>query len=53
MSRLHENAQLSIENPRASRALKQALDTGFIWFISLAQPHLDTLVTFGPGKCKF
>ena len=32
-----ENAYLRVKNPRASRALRQALDPGHYWLASLAQ----------------
>ena len=42
-----ENAYLSIKNPKASRALKQALDPGRRMLASLAQLRFATLATFG------
>ena len=42
-----ENAYLSIKNPKASRALKQALDPGHKLLASLAQLCFATSATFG------
>ena len=42
-----ENAYLSIKNPKASRALKWALDPGHRMLASLAQLRFATSATFG------
>ena len=42
-----ENAYLSIKNPKASRALKQALDPGRRMLASLARLLFAMLATFG------
>ena len=42
-----ENAKLSIKNPKASRALKQALDPGRRMLISLARLRFAMSATFG------
>ena len=42
-----ENAYLSIKNPKASRALKQALDTGCRMLASLVRLRFATSATFG------
>ena len=42
-----ENAYLSIKNPKASRALKRALDPGRKLLTSLAQLHFTMSATFG------
>ena len=42
-----ENAYLSIKNPKASRALKRALDPGRRMLASLARLHFATSATFG------
>ena len=42
-----ENAYLSIKNPKASRALKRALDPGRRMLASLAQLRFATSATFG------
>ena len=42
-----ENAYLSIKNPKASRALKWALDPGRKLLASLAQLRFATSATFG------
>ena len=42
-----ENAYLSIKNPKASRALKRALDPGHRMLASLAQLRFTTSATFG------
>ena len=42
-----ENAYLSIKNPKASRALKRALDPGRKLLASLARLHFATSTTFG------
>ena len=42
-----ENAYLSIKNPKASRALKQALDRGCRMLASLARLRFAMLATFG------
>ena len=42
-----ENAYLSIKNPKASRALKQALDPGRRMLASLARLRFATSATFG------
>ena len=42
-----ENAYLSIKNPKASRALKWALDPGHRMLALLAQLHFATSATFG------
>ena len=42
-----ENAYLSIKNPKASRALKQALDPGRRMLTSLARLRFTTSATFG------
>ena len=41
-----ENAYLSIKNPKASRALKQALDPGHKLLASLARLRFATSATF-------
>ena len=47
VSRMCENAYLSIKNPKASRALKRALDPGRRLLASLARLRFTTLATFG------
>ena len=47
VSRMCENAYLSIKNPKASRALKQALDPGRRMLASLARLCFATSATFG------
>ena len=47
VSRMCENAYLSIKNPKASRALKRALDPGGILLASLARLRFATSATFG------
>ena len=42
-----ENAYLSIKNPKASRALKRALDPGRKLLASLAQLRFATSAIFG------
>ena len=42
-----ENAYLSIKNPKASRALKRALDPGHNLLTSLTQLRFAMLATFG------
>ena len=42
-----ENAYLNIKNPKASRALKWALDPHRRLLASLARLHFATLATFG------
>ena len=42
-----ENAYLSIRNPKASRALKRALDPGRRMLASLARLRFATSATFG------
>ena len=42
-----ENAYLSIKNPKASRALKRALDPGHKLLASLTQLRFATSATFG------
>ena len=42
-----ENAYLSIKNPKASRALKRALDPGRILLTLLARFRFATSATFG------
>ena len=42
-----ENAYLSIKNPKASRALKQALDPGRRMLASLTRLRLAMSATFG------
>ena len=42
-----ENAYLSIKNPKASRALKWALDPSCNLLASLVQLRFATLATFG------
>ena len=42
-----ENAYLSIKNPKASRALKRALDPGRRMLASLARLRFTTSATFG------
>ena len=42
-----ENAYLSIKNPKASRALKRALDPGVKLLASLARLRFATSATFG------
>ena len=42
-----ENAYLSIKNPKASRALKRALDPGRKLLASLTQLRFATSATFG------
>ena len=42
-----ENAYLSIKNPKASRALKRALDPSHKLLTSLAQLRFATSATFG------
>ena len=46
VSRICENAYLSIKNPKASRALKRALDPSRRMLASLAQLHFATSATF-------
>ena len=46
VSRMCENAYLSIKNPKASRALKQALDPGHRLLTSLARLRFATSATF-------
>ena len=46
VSRMCENACLSIKNPKACRTLKQVLDPGRRLLASLAQLHF-TMATFG------
>ena len=45
--RMRENAYLSIKNPKASRALKWALDPGRRMLASLARLRFATSATFG------
>ena len=47
VSRVWENAYLSIKNPKASRALKQALHPGCTLLTSLLWLHFATSATFG------
>ena len=47
VSRMWENAYLSIKNPKASRALKRALDPGRKLLALLAQLRFATSATFG------
>ena len=47
VSRMCENAYLSIKNPKASRALKRALDPGCRMLTSLARLCFATSATFG------
>ena len=47
VSRMCENAYLSIKNPKASRALKQAMDPGRRLLTSLARLRFATSATFG------
>ena len=47
VSRMCENAYLSIKNPKASRALKQALDPGCRMLALLVWLHFATSATFG------
>ena len=49
VSRMCENAYLSIKNPKASRARLRALDPGrrMLMLASLARLHFATLATFG------
>ena len=47
VSRMCENAYLSIKNPKASRALKRALDPGRKMLASLARLRFATSATFG------
>ena len=47
VSRMCENAYLSIKNPKDSRALKQALEPGCRLLTSLARLHFAMLATFG------
>ena len=47
VSRMCENAYLSIKNPKASRALKRALDPGDRLLASLTRLRFATLATFG------
>ena len=47
VSRMWENAYLSIKNPKASRALKWALDPSCKLFASLARLRFTTLGSFG------
>ena len=47
VSRMWENAYLSIKNPKASRALKWALDPGHKLLASLAQLSFAMSATFG------
>ena len=44
---MYENAYLSIKNPKASRALKRALDPGRRMLASLTRLHFATSATFG------
>ena len=44
---MRENAYLSIKNPKASRALKRALDPGRKLLTSLTQLRFATSATFG------
>ena len=46
VSRMCENAYMSIKNPKASRALKWALDPGHRLLASLTQLHFATWATF-------
>ena len=46
VSRMCENAYLSIKNPKASRALKRALDPGHRLLASLARLHFATSANF-------
>ena len=46
-----ENACLSIKNPKASRALKRALDPSRRMLTSLAQLRFATLATFSLRSC--
>ena len=46
VSRMCENAYLSIKNPKASRALKQALDPGHRLLALLTRLHFTTSATF-------
>ena len=48
VSRMWENAYLSIKYPKVSRALKQTPDPGYKW---LAQLHFATWATFGLTSC--
>ena len=50
VSRMWENAYLSTENPRASRALKRALDPGCIWLALLTWLGFATLAIFSLGR---
>ena len=47
VSSMCENAYLSIKNPKASRALKWALDPGHRMLASLARLHFAMSATFG------
>ena len=47
VSRMCENVYLSIKNPKASRALKWALDPGCRLLTSLARLRFATSATFG------
>ena len=47
VSRMCENAYLSIKNPKASRACLRVLDPGRRLLTSLAQLRFATLATFG------
>ena len=47
VSRMCENAYLSIKNPKASRALKRALDPGCRMLASLTRLRFATSATFG------
>ena len=47
VSRMCENAYLSIKNPKASRARLRALDPGRRMLTSLTQLHFATSATFG------
>ena len=48
VSRMWENAYLSIKYPKVSRALKRALDNGYKW---LVQQHFITWATFSLTSC--
>ena len=45
---MYENAYLSIKNPKASRALKQALDPHRKLLTSFERLRFAMLATFGP-----
>ena len=47
VSRMCENAYLSIKNPKASRALKRAVDSGCRMLALLAQLRFAMSATFG------